>query len=192
MLAGGRSSRFGSDKLQVEIDGVGLLRRAIDAVALVADDVVVVLGPAGERDIPPGVRVVRDTEAFEGPLAATARGLGVITTTWAMVVAGDMPHLHPAVLREIVKVAHAARVDAVALADGARFRPIPSALRVASARANAEALLAQGERRLRALHDSLRTAIIDEPTWTALDPERGTLRDIDVVGDLDAPGPSRS
>jgi molybdenum cofactor guanylyltransferase len=185
VLAGGRSSRFGSDKLVARIDGVPILHLAIDAVALVADDVVVVLAPEGDPDLPPGVRVVRDPERFEGPLAATARGLEAVSTEWALVAAGDMPALHPAVLREIMTLARDAPVDAVALADGDRFRPMPSALRVAPARANAAGLLAGGERRLRALHDSLRVAVIDESTWTALDPERATLRDVDVPEDLD-------
>jgi len=185
VLAGGRSSRFGSDKLAAQIEGVSILRLAVDAVALVAADVVVVLAPDGDQDLPPGIRAVRDTERYEGPLAATARGLEAVTTEWALVAAGDMPALHPAVLREIVRVAHEAPVDAVALADGDRFRPMPSAVRSASARTNADALLSGGERRLRALLDSLRTAVIDEATWMAFDPERQTLRDVDVPGDLD-------
>jgi hypothetical protein len=45
-------------------------------------------------------------------------------------------------------------------------------------------LLHAGERRLRALSDALRTAVIDESTWLALDPERRTLRDVDEPGDL--------
>jgi molybdopterin-guanine dinucleotide biosynthesis protein A len=185
VLAGGRSSRFGSDKLEATVGGVPILRRAIDAVALVADDVIVVLAPDGERDLPPGVRVVRDTERHQGPLAGAARGLEGVTTEWALLAAGDMPALHPAVLREIIGVAHDAPVDAVALADGDRFRPLPSATRSAPARANAEALLGRGERRLRALLESLRTAVIDEATWTELDPGRGTLLDVDTPADLD-------
>jgi molybdopterin-guanine dinucleotide biosynthesis protein A len=184
VLAGGRSLRFGSDKLAAVVDGLPILRHAIDAVALVADDVIVVLAPEGDRDLPPGVRVVRDTERYEGPLAAAARGLEAVSTAWALLAAGDMPDLHPAVLREILRVSSEAPADAVVLADGDRFRPLPSAIRVQPGRANADALLAGGERRLRALLDSLRTAVIDEPTWTALDPDRGTLRDVDEPGDL--------
>ena len=33
------------------------------------------------------------------------------------------------------------------------------------------------------------SAVIDEPTWTALDPTRGTLRDIDTPQDLPSDGP---
>jgi molybdopterin-guanine dinucleotide biosynthesis protein A len=185
VLAGGSSSRFGSDKLVAQIDGVPLLRLAIDAVALVADDVLVVLSPDGDQEVPPGVRAVRDTERYEGPLAATARALDAVSTEWALVAGGDMPSLHPAVLRELMKVAGEAPVDAVVLQDGDRARPMPSVLRTELARANARVLLASGERRLRALIDSLRAAVIDEATWTAFDPARDTLRDVDVPGDLD-------
>jgi hypothetical protein len=48
----------------------------------------------------------------------------------------------------------------------------------------AHTLLHAGRRRLRDVLDALRTAVIDEATWTALDPERRTLVDIDEPQDL--------
>jgi molybdopterin-guanine dinucleotide biosynthesis protein A len=39
VLAGGRSTRFGSDKLAASLDGVPLVRRAVDALAAVTDGV---------------------------------------------------------------------------------------------------------------------------------------------------------
>ncbi len=96
-----------------------------------------------------------------------------------------MPDLSTAVLLEMLRVAGEARVDAVALADADRFRPLPCLVRVAPARDAASALLEAGERSLRSLLQALRTAVIDEPTWTALDPSRGTLNDVDEPEDLD-------
>ncbi len=58
-------------------------------------------------------------------------------------------------------------------------------MRLGSALAAAERLVAGGERRLRALYDGLATMLIDEPTWRSLDPDGQTLRDIDTVTDLD-------
>ena len=43
----------------------------------------------------------------------------------------------------------------------------------------------EGERSLRAWLQAMRMAVIDEATWTALDPERATLRDVDEPADLD-------
>ena len=107
-----------------------------------------------------------------------------MNTDLVLVAGGDMPTLVTSVLVEMLNVAAEASVDAVALADGDHFRPLPIVLRTGPARDAAHILLHDGERRLRALLDALRVAVIDEPTWLALDPERATLRDIDEPGDL--------
>jgi molybdopterin-guanine dinucleotide biosynthesis protein A len=101
-----------------------------------------------------------------------------------LVVGGDMPSLQPLVLREMVRVLDDAEADAVALADGDRTRPLPCCLRTWPAADMAHTLLHAGRRRLRDVLAALRTAVIDEATWTALDPERRTLVDVDEPRDL--------
>jgi len=187
VLAGGRSTRFGSDKLAAPLHGVPLVRRAVDALAAVADEVIVVLPPGGERpDLPAGVTVAHDIQEGEGPLAGLHTGLlAAVRTDQVIVAGGDMPDLQPAVLRLLLDTLDHAGVDAVALADGDRARPLPLALRTWPAADAVHTLLHAGRRRLRDALDSLRAAVIDEPTWTALDPARRTLRDIDEPADLD-------
>jgi molybdenum cofactor cytidylyltransferase len=61
VLAGGGSSRFGSDKLRAAYRGRPLLHHAIARVSEVCRDVVVVLAPADDGgDPPPGVRAKHD------------------------------------------------------------------------------------------------------------------------------------
>ena len=148
----------------------------------------VVAPDAPEPELPGAlaVRIARDPVEGEGPLVGLAAGLAEVSTDLAVVVAGDMPLIHPAVLEEMLAVAREAAADAVALADGDRFRPLPVVVRVERARETARVLVGRGERRLRALLDALRVAVIDEATWHALDPDRRTLRDVDVPEDLDA------
>jgi len=186
VLAGGRSTRFGSDKLGAALDGVPLVRRAVDALAAVTDGVIVVLPPGVERDdIPADVTVAHDLQEGEGPLAGLHTGLlAAVRTDQVLVAGGDMPELQPSVLRLLLDTLDDASVDAAALADGDRARPLPIALRTWPAADAVHTLLHAGRRRLRDALDSLRTAVIDEPTWTALDPGRLTLRDIDEPGDL--------
>jgi molybdopterin-guanine dinucleotide biosynthesis protein A len=186
VLAGGRSSRFGSDKLAASIEGVPLVRRAVDALAAVTDGVIVVLPPGVERvDLPAGVTVTHDMQEGEGPLAGLHTGLlAAVRTDQVVVAGGDMPELQPAVLRLLLETLDDASVDASALADGDRPRPLPIALRTWPAADAVHTLLHAGRRRLRDALDSLRTAVIDEQTWTALDPGRLTLRDVDEPGDL--------
>ncbi len=188
VLAGGRSSRFGSDKLAATYRGMPLLHHAVLRLAEVTAEVFVVLAPdAPEPALPPGlaVRWVRDSAGGEGPLQGALGGLGATDRELAVIAGGDMPELATGVLIEMLRVAAAAPVDAVALQDGERFRPLPLVVRVAPAREAAHALLNAGERRLRSLPEALRTAVIDEATWQGLDPQRRTLRDVDEPADLE-------
>jgi molybdopterin-guanine dinucleotide biosynthesis protein A len=188
VLAGGRSTRFGGDKLAAIYRGIPLLHHSVLRLGEVCAEVVVVVAPdAPEPKMPVGVnaRFVRDAREGEGPLAALLGGLDSASTELAIVAGGDMPDLSTAVLLQMLRVAGEAPVDAVALQDGERFRPLPSLVRVVPARDTAHALLHADERSLRSLLQALRTAVIEEPTWQALDPNRGTLRDVDEPADLD-------
>ncbi len=188
MLAGGRSTRFGSDKLTAIVDGVPLLHHAVLRLAEVCREVLVVVAPGAEDPALPlavPTRVIHDATQGEGPLAAVLAGLGETVTDWALVAGGDMPDLRTSVLMEMLTVAWESGADAVGLQDGEHLRPLPLVLRSAPAREAAHALLHAGERRLRVLPEALRTAVIDEVTWVGLDPERATLRDVDVPGDLE-------
>ena len=180
--------RFGdADKLVAEVDGVPLLHHPVLRLAEVAGHVIVVLAPGAEAPpMPPGVmvRVVHDAAEGEGPLAGVLAGLEAADSELALVAGGDMPTLVTAVLLELLRVAMEAPVDAVALQEDDRCRPLPPVLRVRPATAAAHALLHDGERRLRALPQALRTAVIDEGTWRPLDPEGATLADVDEPGDL--------
>lgn len=188
MLAGGRSTRFGRDKLAERYRGTPLLHRAVRRLAEVCPDVVVVLAPdAPEPSLPADVstRFARDIAEGEGPLAGAHAGLMLAGTDLALAVGGDMPDLRVPVLREMLRVAAEMRADAVALQDGDRFRPLPCVVRVAPALETARAMLDRGDRRLRDLLDALRVSIVAEETWVPLDPERRTFLDVDEPSDLE-------
>ena len=55
ILAGGRSRRFGRDKLAEQIDGRPLLDHAIEAVRPLVSGIVVVVAPEATLDVPEGV-----------------------------------------------------------------------------------------------------------------------------------------
>ncbi len=174
--------------MTAEYRGMPLLHHAILRLVEVTREVIVVIAPdSSEPSLPPAlpVRFARDPREGEGPLAGLLTGLDLTPTDLALVAGGDMPELHTAVLIEMLNVAAEAPVDAVALQDGDRFRPLPCVVRAQAARDAAQVLLRDGERRLRALLEALRVAVIDEPTWIALDLDRRTLLDIDEPGDLE-------
>jgi molybdopterin-guanine dinucleotide biosynthesis protein A len=186
VLAGGRSQRFGRDKLAEPVDGRLLLDRAVVAVASLgsAVDVVVVAAADDDRVVPAG-RLVRDPRPYEGPLAGVHTGLVGLApgADPVIVVGGDMPTLVPAVLETLVAAVEGGASAAILEGDD-RPRPLPMAVRREAATTVAAALLAGGERRLRALPAQLAAVVIPAAAWRPLDPDAATLRDIDTPDDL--------
>lgn len=189
ILAGGRSSRFGRDKLAEPLDGCPMLDHAIEAVRSLATEILVVAAPDANPLLPEGATLVHDPVAFEGPLAGVLVGLGAARESIVLVVGGDMPTLVGAVIDSMLQALDALEtpaIDAVVLEHDGRPRPLPIVLRRDSALVAADRLFNTGERRLRALPEGLATATIPEATWRTLDPEGRTLRDIDTTDDLPA------
>ncbi len=189
VLAGGRSARFGRDKLAEPLDGRTLLMHAIEAVLEIETglDLVVVGAPGAAPSIPAGARLVHDPRAFDGPLAGVATGLAALAPSVdrVVVVGGDMPGLVPAVLRLLASsLADEPAVALVLLAGDDRSRPLPAAIRRAEGARAADTLLAAGERRLRALAEVLPTTVIPASAWRPLDPAGATLGDVDTPADL--------
>jgi molybdopterin-guanine dinucleotide biosynthesis protein A len=182
ILAGGRSSRFGRDKLAEPLDGRPLLDHAIDAVRPLAGEILVVVAPEATPPVTDGVRVVHDPVAFDGPLAGARAGLEAASGSMVVIVGGDMPDLDVDVLESMIEALGG--FDAVVLDHEGRPRPLPMVVRCAPALAAVDALLDTGERRLRALITLLSTHVVAESTWRALDPDGATLRDIDSEADL--------
>ena len=184
VLAGGRSSRFGRDKLAEPFAGGTVLDHAIAAVGPLVGETIVVAATDGPREVPAGVVVVRDLRPFEGPLAGLLVGLRHVTQPAVLLVGGDMPTMVEPVLEALLAELADPAIDAAMLEHDGQGRPLPGALRAEPARQAGERLVARGERSLRALYGALTTAVIAEPTWRALDPDARTLRDIDTPADL--------
>jgi molybdopterin-guanine dinucleotide biosynthesis protein A len=189
VLAGGRSSRFGSDKLEARVDGERLLDRSVAALARVASEIVLVSEPSPVRAAPsrPGVPVhlVEDPEPFGGPLVGLLAGLEAASEPLVLVVGGDMPSLNADVLRLLVtRLVHHPDRSVVTLAARGRLVPLPMALRTGAATDMARRLLGDGERRLRGLAERLPAVVVDEREWRPLDPDGDTLRDVDRPEDL--------
>ena len=96
ILTGGRSSRFGTDKAQAEINSVSLLDRLLDTLPVVSSV--------------PSVRVVIGPEIQGGPAAAVDAGIAAISTRWVAVVAVDMPFASP-VIAYLVQLALGIKAD---------------------------------------------------------------------------------
>ncbi len=192
VLAGGAGTRFGSDKLAVDVDGRPLLHHALEACAAIVDDIVVVLAPGASVPEPPPsltarILVAHDPVAHRGPLAGLGTGLESVTSAdVVIVVGGDMPSLVPAVLQLMVDRLATEPALAVATLEDATPATLPLAVRPAAAVPVARTLLAADRRSLRSLIEHLPSTRIAARTWRSLDPHGATLADIDTPADLPA------
>lgn len=90
VLAGGSARRLGgADKPMVEIGGITLLDRVVEAC--VTSGRVTVVGPPRPTRRP--VHWVREDPPGGGPAAAVAAGLGACSREWVLVLAADLPFL---------------------------------------------------------------------------------------------------
>jgi molybdopterin-guanine dinucleotide biosynthesis protein A len=191
VLAGGASSRFGSDKVTADVEGRPLVHHALERLAEVTDRIVLVLAPdAGVPPLPSAlvdrIDVTHDAVTHHGPLAGLAGALDAVPAdaATALVVGADMPHLEPAVLNLLaVSLAEHAGSGA-AILESEPQATLPMAIDVELARLAANALLANDRRSLRALLDALQAIVIPTATWRTLDPDGRTLHDIDLPGDV--------
>ncbi|MFL5777584.1 MAG: molybdenum cofactor guanylyltransferase [Chloroflexota bacterium] len=184
VLAGGRSRRFGRDKLAEPLDGRTLLDHAIAAVSQVATDVLVVAAPGSDPKVQGVVHVVHDEIPDEGPLAGLAAGLALAREPLVVVVGGDMPTLVVPVLAALLRALEASQADAVVLEHRGRRQPLPMAVRNGAAAPRVKRLVDDGERRLSAVLDTMPLRVLAEGEWRSLDPQAETLRDVDLPEDL--------
>jgi molybdenum cofactor guanylyltransferase len=188
VLAGGASRRMGLDKRGMAIGGIPMLRRTLETVAGVVDQLIVV--EHSERPIDrrwvTGIdaRVVHDLRAG-GPLAGIEAGLRATRTAWALVVGGDMPWVRAEVLHLLR--AEAARadpgIDVVAIASRPDVaEPLLAAYRQRVLGDVSRALDA-GNLRLSDLLATVRVRRLPPDLWQPLDPERRSVRNVNTPED---------
>lgn len=175
VLAGGRSRRFGSDKLAADVGGRPLLDAALATAVSTADAQVVVVGPV-TRELPAGVLVTREEPAYAGPFAAVAAGLELVDADVVVVLAGDLVDPAPAVPALLDALGADPRADAAVVVDEhGRRQPLLSAFRVLPLRGCVVGVDTDG-RAASELLDGLRVLEVPDPAaWS---------RDVDSPDDL--------
>jgi molybdopterin-guanine dinucleotide biosynthesis protein A len=171
VLAGGRSSRMGSDKALLPLGGVALLQWAVRAVAEAVDEVVVVGAP--NRALPPiecqrPLVVVRDPIEGEGPLAGIVAGLEATEADSVLVVACDQPFVRSALLQYLLGQLES-HVAAVPVFDG-RPQPLCSAVS-RSVVPMLRAAFEEGERAAMVIVESPGALLVQPDQWRHFDPE---------------------
>ena len=182
ILAGGRARRMGGAvKPLLEVDGATILARQRAVLAPRAREIILAVAAPG-AGLADDLREVIDGAPAAGPLAGIVAALAAIDTPWLLAVAGDMPHLAPAVLDLLI--AHArADVDAVAARVGGWPEPL-CALWHRRALPALAARLAAGDYKVAAALTALPVAWVDEAAVRAVDPALACFTNVNRADDL--------
>jgi molybdopterin-guanine dinucleotide biosynthesis protein A len=108
VLAGGKSTRFGSNKALVKLEGKPLIAHVVDLALHVADEVVVAIGRESSavvyrKLLPKSVTVVKDRLRAKSPLVGILTGLQVMKSGYSMVLSCDTPFVKDDVLKLLFK-----------------------------------------------------------------------------------------
>lgn len=182
VLAGGRSSRMGRSKADLEWHGSTLLQHVVGRVRDGTGGPVVVVRAPGQTlpELPADVEVVEDEVAGRGPLQGLAGGLTALAgrTDVAFVCATDLPFLHPAYVRRVLAGLGDAEIALPVV--GGFGQPLAAAYRTALAQRVRE-LLAAGSTRPADLLATCAVAVLDEAFLLADDELRAADPQLDSV-----------
>ncbi|MGC9393458.1 MAG: molybdenum cofactor guanylyltransferase [Anaerolineae bacterium] len=182
ILAGGCSNRMGMDKRFLTIQGQPLVVWVVERLRALVDEVIVAaLDPAVFDGI--AARVVTDVYPGQGVLAGLHAGLAAARSEWAVVVAGDMPLLNPALLRAMLRLAQDGEADIVVPQWQGNLEPLHTLYRPSACAPAAEAALQAGKRRIVAFYPDVRVHVMPQAEVVCWDPEGRSFFNVNTPED---------
>jgi molybdenum cofactor guanylyltransferase len=158
ILAGGNSTRMGTDKAFVMFGGRTLLARALEVCRTITSEVRII---GDRKKFALFAPVVEDVFSGCGPLAGIQAGLQASQTDWNVFLAVDLPFVSPALLHFLVAQARESGAIVTVPQAGKGFQPLCAVYRRCFAEA-AETALRAGRYKIDALFDPALTHPVGE------------------------------
>ena len=170
VLAGGASSRFGSDKALARLGGETVLWRMCTLLESVTGSVSVVASTNRYSDL--SAEIIPDRWPGEGPLGGIITALRATAETnggeWNLIVSCDMPFLTREWLSNLVERALANDSDVMVARSEHGLEPLCACWRT-SARAKLQDAFDHGVRKVTDAMKRVRVEVLDETHWKRFD-----------------------
>jgi molybdenum cofactor guanylyltransferase len=184
---------MGKPKAALEWHGSTLLRRTAGILARATSGPVVVVRAPGQDlpALPTGIVVADDPREGKGPVQGIAAGLAALRgrADVAFIASTDMPFLHPAFIRRVLRVLGDSEATDVALPLARGYKqPLAAAYRVSLADA-AERLVKEDRLRPAFLFEQAAVETLDDaalrqdPVLAALDPDLDSVLNVNTQAD---------
>jgi molybdenum cofactor guanylyltransferase len=180
LLAGGGSTRMGTDKALVVIDGRRLAEQVAEVLTSCCSTVLVASGDGRRLDWL-GLPQVADVQPDAGPLAGIAAGLEAATTPLVAVLAVDLPDASAEVLRAL---AGAWSGEPCVVPEVAGHMHPLHAVWASGAAPPIRAHLGAGHRSVQGAVRQLGGRVVGSEVWSAADPDGRFARNVNRPEDL--------
>ncbi len=181
VLAGGKSTRMGSDKAFAMLDGRTLLARALELARSVTDNVCIV---GGAEKFAAFAAVVEDIFSDCGPLGGIHAALRGSAADLNLILAVDVPFVPPALLQYLVARARSSDAMATVPRAGGGWQPLCAVYRREFADASEQALHA-GRYKIDVLFHDFKVQAIEEEELMQAGFAPGVFRNLNTKHDLE-------
>lgn len=158
ILAGGQSTRMGSDKALLKVGGETLLSRALKLASTVTQDLRIVGDKQNFGTYGP---VIEDVYRDRGPLGGIHAALRSSPAELSLMLAVDLPFVEPQFLEYLISQAQDSGAVVTVPRAGGRWQPLCAVYRRAFLEV-AEPALREGENKIDALFAGVQTRVVEE------------------------------
>jgi len=191
VLAGGASSRFGSNKALQVLAGKPLIHRVAEHLSHMTDKILIIIGRDESRAeyeaaLPSHVRVMNDEQEGKNPLIGIVTGLRAAKSEYTLVSACDIPFVNEEVIELLFR--RASGVDAaIPRWNRGHIEPLEAVYRTASTLQAALDTLVPSDQPLRRMIGRLGqvTYVSVENEISKLDPDLKTFFNVNTREDMD-------
>jgi molybdopterin-guanine dinucleotide biosynthesis protein A len=181
VLAGGQSSRLGSNKAFLEVQGQPLVVRTVLKMTALSDDLIVVTNEPGLYEpLALPARLVPDEKPGQGALMGIYSGLKAAHHAYALAVACDMPFLSLPLLRYMLTLA--ADSDVVIPQLDGLLEPLHAIYGKVCLPAMAR-LLERGQRQIIAFFHEVRVRRVEDQEIDMYDPDHLSFFNVNTPAD---------
>jgi len=181
VLAGGQSSRLGTDKSFINVNGQSLIEHIVAKLTRLSDDVIIVTNSPDEYDHLEA-RLVGDIYPGKGALGGIYSGLRAAANAYSLVVACDMPFLDLNLLRYMIILAR--EHDVVIPRIGGLPEPL-HAIYSKHCLEPIDRLLARGGLKIVDFFSEVRVRYVEEGEVDIFDPQHLSFFNVNTLNDLE-------
>ncbi len=184
VLAGGKGSRLGQNKIAEVIGNKNLLQRVVACLGFFNKEIIIVTAtkqPLSQLTDHPNLRILTDTYPGKGSLGGIYTGLATSDSYYNLVVACDMPFLNQALLSYMIRIS--AGYDLVIPRVGKFVEPL-HAIYSKDCLAHIEELFKQGNLRVSELLNMVRVRYVEVDEIDRFDPKHLSFFNINTKAEL--------